>query len=177
MLLLRGGIVHGIPCTTTTSDLLCVPHLSSNHSWFIHQSPLAVTSTHLIAKQGQTWQRILPTKYLFHTVQGSSTCRKMLRHRTNGCTSPSKEVVPRILSPLNIHRPRPGLNSRTLVTMASTITTSPPSTRTVFVLLNCELRLILYSSTSLQLSLVHWLHICKRDCVTFMCHLRFTQSV
>jgi hypothetical protein len=41
-------------------------------------------------------------------------CRKMLRHGIDGFTSPPKEVVLRILSPLKIHRPRPDLNPRAL---------------------------------------------------------------
>jgi hypothetical protein len=36
-------------------------------------------------------------------------------------SSPPKEVVLRILSPLKIHRPRPGLNPRTLGLVASTL--------------------------------------------------------
>jgi hypothetical protein len=39
-----------------------------------------------------------------------------------------QEVVLRILLPLKIHRPRPGLNPRTLGPVASTLTTSPPRT-------------------------------------------------
>jgi hypothetical protein len=37
------------------------------------------------------------TKYLLHTSQGSSTCRKLLTHGIDGFTSPPKEVVLRIL--------------------------------------------------------------------------------
>jgi hypothetical protein len=40
-----------------------------------------------------------------------------LRHGTDGFTSPPKEVV---------HRPRPGLDPRTLGPVASMLTTSPP---------------------------------------------------
>ena len=44
-----------------------------------------------------------------------------LRHGTVGFTSPSKEGVLRIFSPLKIRRLRPGLNRRTWVPKASTL--------------------------------------------------------
>ena len=44
-----------------------------------------------------------------------------LRHGTDGCTSPPKEGVLRIFSPLKIRRLQPGLNPRTWVLKASTI--------------------------------------------------------
>ena len=44
-----------------------------------------------------------------------------LRHGTNGFTSPLKEGVLRIFSPLKIWRLRPGLNPRTGVLQASTL--------------------------------------------------------
>ena len=46
-----------------------------------------------------------------------------LRH---GFTSPPKECVLRIFSPLKIRRLRPGLNPRTWVPKASTLTPRPP---------------------------------------------------
>jgi hypothetical protein len=39
---------------------IVLPCLSSNHSWFIHQNSLAVTSRHLIAKQEETWREWTP---------------------------------------------------------------------------------------------------------------------
>ena len=44
-----------------------------------------------------------------------------LRHGTDGFTSPPKEGVLRIFSPLKIRRLRPGLNPRTWVPKASTL--------------------------------------------------------
>jgi hypothetical protein len=35
-------------------ELFCIPHMSSDHSWYIHQSSLAVTSRHLVAKRRKT---------------------------------------------------------------------------------------------------------------------------
>jgi hypothetical protein len=44
-----------------------------------------------------------------------------MRHGTDGFTSPPKEGVLRIFSPLKIRRLRPGLNPRTWVPKASTL--------------------------------------------------------
>jgi len=44
-----------------------------------------------------------------------------LRHGTDGSTSPPKEGVLRIFSPLKIRRLRPGFNPRTWVPKASTL--------------------------------------------------------
>jgi len=49
-----------------------------------------------------------------------------LRHGTDGFTSPPKEGVLRIFSPLKIRRLRPGLNPRTWVPKANT--SRPPKT-------------------------------------------------
>ena len=49
-----------------------------------------------------------------------------LRHGTVGFTSPPKEGVLRIFSPEKIRRLRPGLNPRTRVPEASTLTSRPP---------------------------------------------------
>jgi hypothetical protein len=43
-LLLRGGIVQSVPCTAAIFWFTVRPHVSSNHSWLIHQSTLANTS-------------------------------------------------------------------------------------------------------------------------------------
>jgi hypothetical protein len=77
-------------------------------------------------------RRILPMKHLFHA-------RKVLLHAANlrHGTSPPKEVVLRILSPLKIHRPQPGLNPRILGPVASTLTTRPPRT-TLRMIMNAD---------------------------------------
>jgi hypothetical protein len=49
-----------------------------------------------------------------------------LRHRTDGFTSPPKEGVLKIFSPLKIRRLQPGLNPQTWVPKASTLTPRPP---------------------------------------------------
>jgi hypothetical protein len=89
LLLSWGGIAQGIPNTVTITDLLFVPHPSSNHSWLIQHR-------HLVVKQeklGEKWLWILPTKYLFHTLQGSLTSHKILWHEVDDFTFPPKEVV------------------------------------------------------------------------------------
>jgi hypothetical protein len=48
-------------------------------------------------------------------------CRKILRHGTDGFTSPPKKVVLWILTPLKIHCPRPSLNPRTLGPVPNTL--------------------------------------------------------
>jgi hypothetical protein len=77
-------------------------------------------------KLGEKWQWILPKKFLFHTLQGSLKCCKILWHESDGFNAPPKEVVQRNLSPINIHRPQMGFDPRTLGPTASTITTIPP---------------------------------------------------
>jgi hypothetical protein len=92
--LFTGGIVY----TATITDLLCFPVVVL----IIYDLPtiavwLAVTITHPVAKQekpGEKNREFLPTKYIFLTA-GSFNCRKILRHGTDGFTSP-KEVVLRI---------------------------------------------------------------------------------
>jgi hypothetical protein len=84
---------------------------------------------HLVSnevKLDKKWRWILPTNYLFHIPQGSSTCRKILRHCTDGFTSPRRKSCYGFLSSLKIDRLRLGMNPRTLAPMASTITTRPP---------------------------------------------------
>jgi len=55
-----------------------------------------------------------------------------LRHGTHGFTSPPKEGVLRIFSPLKFRRLRPGLNPRTWVPKASTL---PPDHRSRYTIL------------------------------------------
>jgi hypothetical protein len=82
-------------------------------------------------KLGEKCPLILPTKYLRHTLQESLTYLKILRHGADSFNCSPKEVMLRILSPLIIHRSRPGMNPWSLGLMASTITTRPRRTATV----------------------------------------------
>jgi hypothetical protein len=69
--------------------------------------------------------RISRIQYLWY-VNGSFTCRKILRHGTSGFTSHQKEGVLRIFIALKNSWPRPGLSPRHLGPVASTLTTTPP---------------------------------------------------
>jgi hypothetical protein len=57
--------------------------------------------------------------------EGIFICCKILRHEADGFTSPP-DVIIRICFALKIHRPRPGLNPRTLGPVAIKITTRLP---------------------------------------------------
>jgi hypothetical protein len=63
------------------------PHLTSNHFWLVHQTFLALTSRHLVAKKeklgGKRPQNFAYEVSLSH-LWGSLTCVKILRHGTNG---------------------------------------------------------------------------------------------
>jgi hypothetical protein len=59
--------------------------------------------------------------YFCHTLQGSLTCRKILRHGADGFTSPPNEVLLRIIIDLKINSLRPGLNPRSLGFVARTM--------------------------------------------------------
>jgi hypothetical protein len=102
-------------CTERPTQVLIIPDSFTRALWLQQRYP--------VAKQGvgEECLSILPTKYLCHTPQGSLTCRKILRHGADGFISAVDKVVLRILSPFQIHHSRPGLNSRTLGPMASTI--------------------------------------------------------
>jgi hypothetical protein len=49
--MLRCGIVHSVPCNCDHLLIYCAPHVSSNHSQFIHRSSLRwLQQRHLVAK-------------------------------------------------------------------------------------------------------------------------------
>jgi hypothetical protein len=131
LLPLRGDTVQSAPCTAAIFWTNVCPHLSSNNSWFIHQSCLKnYQQRHLVAKQGESYREcplILSKKYLCHTPQGSL-------NSVNSDMEPTALLFLRrksyygFLSPLKIHRPQLGLNPLTSDPMASTITTRPPRT-------------------------------------------------
>jgi hypothetical protein len=61
-----------------------------------------------------------------HTSKGSLTCRKILLVGVNGFTSPSKEVVLRIVIAVKNPSPSDGFESAKLWSFASTLTSTPP---------------------------------------------------
>jgi hypothetical protein len=69
------------------------PYLSSNNSWCIHQNCLEITRRHLVVRQEKLAEKrlwIFPTKCVSSYLQGFLTCREILRHGTDGFTSPSE---------------------------------------------------------------------------------------
>jgi hypothetical protein len=104
---------------------------TGENSWVVHHSALwhSYQQESYSSKLGGAWRRDdnFSLRSIFvHNSKWFLTCHKILRHGTDGFTSPPKKACCRFLSPLNIHRPRPGLNPRTLGPMASTPTISPP---------------------------------------------------
>jgi hypothetical protein len=69
------------------------------------------------------------TILICHVMQGSSICRKILRHGADGFTPPLKEGMMQIFIALKNPSPWLGLNSRTLGPMTSMLT-SPKLTNT-----------------------------------------------
>jgi hypothetical protein len=133
-LLLRGGIVKNVPCIATTFWCIVlptwVPVIPDSSTRALWQIPAQTPSS----ESGETWREIamiLPTKYLFHTPQGFLPCRKISQHGADGFTSPPNMSCYGFLSPLIIHRLRPGLNSQILGPIASTITIRPPRPTTL----------------------------------------------
>jgi hypothetical protein len=105
--------------TSTGNVLIRPPELSGNP-----------TSSHLVAKQEELAKEMnLALRSIFaRSSKGSLTCRKILRYETDGFTSPPKEDLLRIFSPLKILRPRPDMNLRTWGSVASMLTIMPLKT-------------------------------------------------
>jgi hypothetical protein len=94
--------------------------------------------------------RILHYHYLKY-LKGSLTCRKILRHGTSGFTSHPKEGMLLISVVIKNPPPWPGLNPRPLGLVASTLTTTPPSSTSLpAVWLNIR------PTTSMMLLLKRW---------------------
>jgi hypothetical protein len=127
MLLLRSGVAQGVPSIATIFMIYCASP-SGFESFLIPPPEISDSKQRqLAAKQGETWREmiwILPTKYLFYAPKGSVTCRKILWHRADGFTPPTPS--PEMKTCCGIFCPRPGLNTRILDKMASTIITRPP---------------------------------------------------
>jgi hypothetical protein len=83
--------------------------------------------SHIVGKQGEIMDLALRS-ILVHTSKGSWTCRIIWRQGLTAVLPFRRKERCRILSPLKIHRPRPVLNPRTLVTIASTLTSRPLKT-------------------------------------------------
>jgi hypothetical protein len=90
-------------------------HLSYNLPCFIHHSSLvAIKTPSSEAGELAKMSLNLDEKIALSYCAGILTCFKIFRHVTDGFISLPKEVVLRFLSPLRVHRPRPGLNPANL---------------------------------------------------------------
>jgi hypothetical protein len=96
-------------------------------SWLVHQSSLAVLPADISGASRRNVQRSENFAYQYlKYLKGSLKCRKILRHGTSGFTYHLKKGVLRIFIVLKIPSLRPGLNTRPLGPVASTLTTTPP---------------------------------------------------
>jgi hypothetical protein len=70
---LRGGIVQSVPCNCYHFLIYCAPHLSSNHTRFIHQNSLLwLQRRHLAAsgeKLGEKYPLNFAYQYLYHILR------------------------------------------------------------------------------------------------------------
>jgi hypothetical protein len=91
--------------------------MTAEYFWFVHKRPLAIiieeSSSNKAGGIGRENNECCLTKNLFHISKGFLTFRKILRHGAH-CE---------ILSPWKICLHLPGLNSRNLGPMTSTLTT------------------------------------------------------
>jgi hypothetical protein len=101
-------------------------HLSSDHSRFNHQSSLLWLQQTPSSEAGRNWAR--NDRCIFPISQYLSHYRVILHAIKSYDMGPTalfplrRKSCDGFLSPLKIHRSRPGLNPRTLGPMASTIT-------------------------------------------------------
>jgi hypothetical protein len=95
------------------------------NSWLVHQNSLAV-----IPAERRDGRRSENFAYQYlRCLKGFLTCRKILLHGTSGFTSHPKEGVLRIFIAIKNPSRLPGLNTRPLGPVASTLTTTPPRQR------------------------------------------------
>jgi hypothetical protein len=116
-------VLHKAFHTLRPCLIYCVSHLSCNRFWFIHQSPLAVTNRHPLAKQeelGENMAEFCLRDIPFHT-------RRNLWHDVKSYDMGPTALLPLrrkschgFLLPLKIHRPRPNMNPWNLGPVAST---------------------------------------------------------
>jgi hypothetical protein len=84
------------------------------------------SSSSRVGRTGEGNDEFCLTKYLFHTSKGSLTCHKFLRDGADSFTFPPKEGVLQIFIALKNPSPSAGFHPRTLDSMASTLTITPP---------------------------------------------------
>jgi hypothetical protein len=107
--------------------------ISTEGNWLVHQSSLAIPPAESFSTKaggtGKVNNKFDPIIiFVFRTSKGSLTCRKTLRYRNDGFTSPPNEVLLRIYIVLKNPSPRSGFKRRNLRLMARTLTITPPRT-------------------------------------------------
>jgi hypothetical protein len=100
--------------------------LAGNNSWLVHQSSLAILPAETSGASRRNGRRSENFAYQYlKYLKVNLICNKII-HVTSGFTSHPKERVLGILIALKNPSPRPGLNSRHLGSVASTLITTPP---------------------------------------------------
>jgi hypothetical protein len=121
--------------TRQATDVLQPAGLLYRPFWTFHlwppDSPAPTDAFRTLAAEVGTYgRRIRTVKFClnadFHGTSRDLLHAANLRNGTHGFTSLLKEGVLRIFPPLKIRRLRPGLNPRTWVPEASTLTPRPP---------------------------------------------------
>jgi hypothetical protein len=96
------------------------------NSWLVHQNSLAVIPAEIFGASRRHGRRSENFAYQYlKYLKGFLTCHKILRHGTSGFTSHPKEGVLRIFIAIKNPSRLPGLNTRPLGPVASTLTTTP----------------------------------------------------
>jgi hypothetical protein len=110
-------------CTAAFRDLLYYPAIVS--PFHLHRRSTSIGVRDLYQRKVELWARNirsnLAIKFDFHVNYRVVLHAAKPRHGADGFTSPTKEGMLRIFRPKN-----PGLNPRTWVPEASTLTTRPP---------------------------------------------------
>jgi hypothetical protein len=118
---------HGRPRQATMyCSLLAYCTARFGRSNFGHQIPPRLPTRWKLELMGGNKDRQFCLNADFHGTFRVLLHAANLRHRTHGFTSLPKEGMLRIFLPLKIRRLRPGLNPRTWVPEASTLTPRPP---------------------------------------------------
>jgi hypothetical protein len=134
------------------------------NSWLVHQSSLAVLPAETSGASRRNVRRSEDFAYQYlKYLKGSLTFSKILRHGTSDFTSHPKEGVLQIFIAHKNPSPRPGLNSRPLGPVASTLTTT---SRRHICYASCFVYLL--SSRSVIyfcFCLFTWLHLVSDSCL------------
>jgi hypothetical protein len=119
----NGPIDHPSGDIWTWRAMVIMMMPAGDNSWLVHQSSLAALPAETSGASRRNGRRSENFAYQYlKYLEGSLTCRKILRHGTTGFTSHPKVGVLRIFIALKNPSPWPGLNPRPLSPVASTLT-------------------------------------------------------